>query len=596
MLRVRSRVRASVLRHAPLKNLATAVLKLIGVAPLVFRRRGARATIARVWRVRESGFWSLFHWAHEVIAYEQRNDPERYERWKRSQARTQSRSTHHSVDVVVPVPRWEDAAKQSIASIRRQTHENWRLWLVSSEAFDDELLADDRIGWASGGGTLHHMIAVGAGAGVASHILLLHHACILGSTGIADLLCTATATSADVVYADEDDLVTGAARLPYLKPGFSIDLLRAEDYVGPVFLVRRSFLQRVLCEGDSSWVSPFDLLLRAYEYGARVERVPSVVVHWQCSRDRRHGCENTRLVHEHLVRLYGRNLAEMLADTESSRPPDRLEGLSSIIIPTRDRTDLLSNCLDGIYRHPQQTEFEVVILNNGSREKTSLEWLANAASEYPNLSVVEADYAFSWSRLNNHAVAYSRGDVLVFLNNDTEVLSPRWLDRLVMQSRRSDVGTVGALLLYPDGTIQHAGVVIGIGRFADHVYARCPAREGDRHAFVSPLLPRNVLASTGACLAMRRQVFEQLGPFDERLAICADIEMCLRAHRRGLLNVYDSRVIMYHHEYATRRKATLGENELAQARPFLEEFIVRGDPFYNPNLSLQLRYPTLGTV
>lgn len=154
---------------------------------------------------------------------------------------------------------------------------------------------------------------------------------------------------------------------------------------------------------------------------------------------------------------------------------------------------------------------------------------------------------------------------------------------------------MGPLLLYPDGTVQHAGVVIGLGGFADHVYSGCDPSAEFEHCFVHPRLPRNVLAVTGACLMMSRADYELVSGFDEGLAICGDIDICLRLHGSGRLNLYEPRVQLLHHESATRLRRPLEPQEVQRVRHTLAEFLEGGDPYYNSSLSLHQRYPGLAT-
>jgi GT2 family glycosyltransferase len=268
----------------------------------------------------------------------------------------------------------------------------------------------------------------------------------------------------------------------------------------------------------------------------------------------------------------------------------------SIIIPTRDRIDLLSQCLETLYATSGDGGFEVLVLDNGSVRAESQRWLTAAPQRFRNLRVVPADYPFNWSRLNNHGASMATGEVMLFLNNDVEALTPNWLARLSAQATRHDVGAVGALLLYPGGDIQHAGIVIGIGGFADHVYSGVPPIEDDVHRFVSPLLPRNVLACTGACLAIERRKLEEVNGFDERLRICGDVDINLRLIELGYQNVYDSTVKLIHHESATRSRAPLPDEELAQVLPICARYLRNGDPYYNPNFSMWLRYPALASA
>jgi GT2 family glycosyltransferase len=199
---------------------------------------------------------------------------------------------------------------------------------------------------------------------------------------------------------------------------------------------------------------------------------------------------------------------------------------------------------------------------------------------------------FNWSRLNNRAARQAHGDVLLFLNNDTVVITPDWIERLAEVALLPDVGTVGPLLLFADGTVQHAGVVVGMGGWADHVYRGCAAIHFPS-PFVSAVTTRNVLANTGACLAVERRKFEALGGFDEAFTVCgSDVEFGLRVHRRGWQNIYLATVRLTHFESKTRGTA-VPHGDFVESERKYAPYRTAGDPFFNPNLSLDLTVPTV---
>jgi GT2 family glycosyltransferase len=184
--------------------------------------------------------------------------------------------------------------------------------------------------------------------------------------------------------------------------------------------------------------------------------------------------------------------------------------------------------------------------------------------------------------------------VLVFLNNDTEVISSDWLLRLAENALRPEVATCGPLLLYPDDTIQHAGVVVGMGGWADHVFKGQEAQHS-QNLFVSPMLRRNVLAVTGACVAISTDRFRDWGGFDEAFLICgSDVELCLRGYRKGLLNVFVPEARLYHHESKTRDARDVPQNDFDRSAEAYGEYRLSGDPYYNRNLDVSKVVPTLG--
>jgi len=228
-------------------------------------------------------------------------------------------------------------------------------------------------------------------------------------------------------------------------------------------------------------------------------------------------------------------------------------------------------------------------MDNQSSSSETLNWLSDQERS-GNVKRVDCDYPFNWSRLNNDGFAQSAGEVVVLLNNDTVVIQPDWLDRLVMLVSQRNVATVGPLLLYPDRTIQHAGVVLGFGGFADHLYMGESLVNRPKEITVSPLQRRDVMANTGACLALRRDVYEQLGGLDEQLTVAGDLDLCLRARQLGLRNIYDPGVRLIHKESKSRQKGLpAGDREILRA--VISKCGFSGDPYYNSNLSLSSLSP-----
>jgi GT2 family glycosyltransferase len=264
----------------------------------------------------------------------------------------------------------------------------------------------------------------------------------------------------------------------------------------------------------------------------------------------------------------------------------------SIIVPTRDKADLVETCVRSILARSTWPDYEVLIVDNQSNEAATFAAFDRLRAIDARVRVVPAPIPFNWSRVNNLAANESRGQVLLFLNNDTEVITADWIERLGEVALLPDVATVGALLLYPDGTIQHAGVVVGMGGWADHVFKGC-APVHHPSPFISAVTTRNVLASTGACVAIERAKFERLGGFDEEFEICgSDVEIGLRAHRAGLQNIMLATVRLYHYESKTRGPE-VPENDFVQSARKYAPYREGGDPFYSPDLDASSTTPTI---
>ena len=392
---------------------------------------------------------------------------------------------------------------------------------------------------------------------------------------------------ADVVYGDADRLdAKGGRRRPYFKPDFSRDLLFHEDYLSDCVGISRR-----IWDGKWRFDEPHGSVLRMAEAADRIDHLPVILTH-ALARPNRQPPRPPDCLEEVLRGRYGPRAGVELTPAGwrcrfGSAVPTRV----TVVIPTRDRVDLLAPCVDSLYATNAGFEFEVIVVDNGSRDPATREWLSRMQRERPDFRVLAADIEFNWSRLNNHAIAEARGDVLVLLNNDTVSKTHGWLGRIAEYALRDDVGVVGPLLRFPDGTIQHAGVVVGYGGCADHLFnGTSPA---DEHLmFVSPMVPRNVSLVTGACLAVSRNVIESIGPLDEAYRVVGgDAEFCLRAHLKGLHNVYLPEIALLHHESQSRsRSDPISDTE--RLRRLVAEQMPR-DPFYNPNLSLSSLYPSL---
>jgi GT2 family glycosyltransferase len=261
----------------------------------------------------------------------------------------------------------------------------------------------------------------------------------------------------------------------------------------------------------------------------------------------------------------------------------------SVVIPTRDNVELLKQAVDAVVDRGGCNRVELIIVDNGSVHPETETYLRGLTGTF-DLRVIPDRGTFNWSRLNNLAastVSTSPGGVLVFLNNDIEAKQDGWLARLVSFAALSGVGCVGPMLLYPDGSIQHAGVVIGMGRWADHVYKATDPDIGlESTPFVPPSVTRPVLAVTGACMAITKANFDLLGGFDESFQIVfSDVELCVRAHNKGLRNLYLGDVRLVHHESKSRDPKAVPDEDFHRARKTLRPYRTeKTDPYFHPRL------------
>ena len=411
---------------------------------------------------------------------------------------------------------------------------------------------------------------------------------------------------ADFIYSDEDKIDDEGRRFaPFFKPDWSPDSFLTRMYTSHLAMFRRSLLEeiggfRVGFEGSQD----YDLVLRVSERTNRIYHIPEVLYHWRVhagsvtsgaaakpyayaaalkalneAMERRD--EGGRV--EHL----GHDLGNYVARYEIRRP-----GKVSIIIPTRDLAEDVRRCVESIFARTNYPDYEIILLDNGSTKPETARLLERfERTDADRFRVVRHNVPFNYSEINNFAVKHARGDYFLFLNNDTEILVDDWMTLMVEQAQRPSIGAVGAKLLYGDGSVQHAGVVIGIGGIAGHAFRHFPAHADGYFNFLRTA--NNYSAVTAACLMTRRAVFEEIGGFDEELAVAYnDVDLCLRIVRAGYRNIYLPYVELRHYESKSRGYDVTEEQEERDRRERLLMFRKWDignfrDPCYNPNLTLE---------
>lgn len=418
-----------------------------------------------------------------------------------------------------------------------------------------------------------------AGAEQGDWLVFVEAGDTLDELALAELAAGPCRTGAEVVYSDED---VGGAR-PFFKPDFSYELLLARDYTSRLLAVRRDALERAGgIEGG-----PYALALRCAELGMRFHHVAEVL----CSRSpERVPGPQTAAVEEHLRRRGVKAFVEPRGAGHAVRYAVPSEPMVSIIVPFRDRPELLEMLTRTLFAKTRYRNFELLLVSNQSREPKTREVLDRL--DDPRVVKLEWNHPFHYPRLNNWAAKRAKGELLLFLNNDIEITDPDWLTTLVGHALQPGVGAVAPKLLYPDGTIQHAGVVVGMTGFAGHVFAAQPD-DGRETLFGSADHARDCLAVTSAAVLLRRSLFDELEGFDERFTVCGgDVDLCLRAHERGVRTVYQPAAVLVHHESVSRRGSKIPEDDFWESfrsyAPYLER-----DPFYSPHLGLGSTAPQL---
>ncbi|MGA8029934.1 MAG: glycosyltransferase [Bryobacteraceae bacterium] len=405
---------------------------------------------------------------------------------------------------------------------------------------------------------------------------------------------------AEILYSDHDylDPVNGLRSNPLFKPDWSPELMLSANYITHFTVLRRSLLEQIgrfdpATDGAQDW----DLFLRATERTSHISHIAKILYHWRMhAESTAHNGLGKNYAAAQLLAL-SKHLERCGIDAEPEVMPNGLlharfrrkpEKLVSIIIPTRDRVDLLSRCVSSLLEHTQHEDFEILIIDNDSGERATKKYFHSLEGD-KRFRIISHQGAFNYSVANNRAAREAKGDFLLFLNNDVEIIRPDWLNELACWAGQKNIGIVGARLLYGNGTIQHAGVVLGMSGFADHPFAQEAALTFGLAG--STGWYRNFLAITGACMMIRREIFDSLGGFDESFTLCgSDVELCLRARERGFRIVYNPFAELIHHEQQTRGGEVPAGDYLQSFKRY-RRWLAEGDPYWNPNLSLWSRRP-----
>ena len=396
---------------------------------------------------------------------------------------------------------------------------------------------------------------------------------------------------ATVLYGDQDELdVRGRRTRPWFKPRWNPEMFLAQDFVSASVAIKRSVATGIVASGGfAGELNIHELLLAATSAtDAAIVHVPHILVHVGQSDGRVGMRSRSEAVAGH-VRARGASSADGPFGTIRVQwPLPAQRPLVSIIIPTRDRVELLRPCVESVLRSTTYEPFEIIVVDNGSTDRATLAYLRELEL-HPSVRVLSYDQRYNYSAINNFAAQQAGGDFLCLLNNDTEVIEPDWLTEMVRYAVREEVGAVGAKLLYDDGTIQHAGVVVGVGEGAGHAHRFQPA--DDPGYFRQAHVAQFVSAVTGACLVTEKRKFEAVGGLDaENLAIAYnDVDFCLKLQAAGWKNVYVPHAVLLHHESKSRGSDVSPEHVERYSRELrvLQErwgTSTYDDPLHNPNL------------
>ncbi|MDB4445912.1 glycosyltransferase [bacterium] len=501
----------------------------------------------------------------------------------------------------------------AIHSVEEQYYSNWELCIVDDGTGTDEVtrylaaVTDERIKRTTLSGKSDRAEVLNAGLAMASapYVGFLKQHDSLSKDALVEVLKALDCHDPDFVYSDED-FITAENKVisTDYKPDFSPETLLSFDYIRNLAVYKSELLQSIggFREGFGD-AERYDMKLRATEQSNRVHHIQVPIYHSRVLDPTKElATLSGPLAHENGKRavedaLKRRGIAGTVENGFASgiyRAKRTILGepLVSIVVAFRDKPDLLQTCIESILDLSTYSNFEIIGINNDSQDSKTLEAMESLKQLDERVRILDYNVPFNYSRINNYGVSLSRGEHVVLLNNDTEIISRDWIESLLEHSQREDVGAVGAKLFYECGKVQHAGVIVGLGTAAGHSHKHIDGAHPGYFNRASVI--QNISAVTAACLMTKRRLFDELGGLNEENLKVAfnDTDFCLRLMEAGYMNIMTPHCQLYHYESRTRgaddtiekRDRFESESEFFQERH--KEILDAGDPFYNKNLPL----------
>ncbi len=529
----------------------------------------------------------------------------------------------------VVVPLYHTPAKflkDLVRSMMYQSYANWELCLVNASP-EDVHLTSLLENWAMRDKRIRVIrleknlgIAQNTNAGIAAStgefIAFLDHDDFLEPDA---LFCYADALNKDktidVFYSDEDKTDEYAAHYfyPHFKSDFNIDLLHANNYMCHFLAVRKSLVDTVGGLNEKfDGAQDYDFVLRLTENTKKIYHCPRILYHWRCSNQSTAANQGNKMyaihagkaaLNAHYKRLgWNARAQEGAVDGwYQTKFTLKEEPLVSILIPNKDHTDDLDVCLNSFFERADYQNYEFIIIENNSVLPETFAYYEKIEKEHDNVKVVYWEAGFNYSAINNFGFKFAKGDYIMLLNNDVELITPDIFQSMLGFCMRPEVGIVGAKLLYNDHTVQHAGVLVGAGGLADHVFKGL--HEDDPGYMGRAISSQDVSAVTAACLMVKKSVYEEVGGLEEEFQVAFnDVDFCLKVRKAGYLIVYDADVKLFHYESKSRGMEDTTErfirfgNEMMLLNSKWDILSTFVDPYYNPNLSYLEYYKINHTI
>ena len=550
---------------------------------------------------------------------------EGYEQWfdrhraDKRQLRKQKRTSFEQkpkISIVVPLYCTPlPYLKELVESVKAQSYSNWQLCLAdgspdnrAGEFLQKHYGKESRLVYhrleQNGGISANTNGAIALADG--EYLMLCDHDDTLESDALYEIVKAINENhEPDVLYTDEDKVSMDGQHYfdPHFKSDFNLFRLRDNNYICHIFAVKKSLTDKVgLLRPEFDGAQDYDFIFRCCEQADQVVHIPKVLYHWRCHMDSTAADPSSkdyayeagkRAVKEHYQRMGLEASVEMTERPGWYRSYVKIQNnpLVTVIIPNKDHTEDLELCLFSMAKKSTYKNYEVLIVENNSEKPETFEYYKKLPERYPRVRVLTWEKEFNYSAINNFAAAEARGEYLLFLNNDVEILTPRWIEEMLQICQQKDVACVGAKLYYPDDTIQHAGVVLGLGGIAGHIM--CRASGDDPGYFGRMISVQEISAVTAACMMVRAEDFHAVGGFDETFCVAFnDIDLCMKFRAAGKKVVFTPYAELYHYESKSRgledtpEKQFRFDKEVKRFEEKWSEQLAKGDPYYNPNLSV----------
>jgi len=525
------------------------------------------------------------------------------------------------ISVVIPAYKTpEKYLREMMDSILAQTYENWEVCVANGSPKGEGGAVEKVMGQYAGKDSrfrcknLEENLGISGNTNAAiemangDYILLADHDDTMPEHALYEVAAAINAhPDCQVIYSDEDklDMDGGALFDPHFKPDFNPDLLTSVNYICHLLVVRRDLLEQVggFCH-EFDGAQDYDFIFRCTEAAKEIYHIPKVLYHWRCHQDSTASNPQSKLYafeagSRAIMAHYRRcgipaEKVEKGVDYGIYHTTFRIQGdpLVSVVIPNKDHVKDLDLCLRSILNQATYRNLEFIIIENNSTHKETFAYYDAIQKEFPQVRVVVWKREFNYSAINNYGATFAKGQYLLFLNNDTELMEPRIFEEMLGFCQREEVGAVGARLLYQDDTIQHAGVVVGFGGIAGHTFIGL--HKAENSYFHRAMCAQDYSAVTAACMMTKAELFRQVGGFTEELAVAFnDIDYCMKVRAAGRLVVYAPYALMYHYESKSRgledtqEKVARFHREIAIFSRRWPEILAKGDPYYNPNLTLR---------